>query len=349
MLFWVKSGPLSVPLASSGGNLAILGTGAAPILSNSFNYEEHPGGQLTFGFWLDQGGHIGLDASLFVLDQESINRSITASPGSADVFGRPIVNALTGQEAVSLVASPGQLSGGIVVRSTDQVYGAEFNFIGSLYRGPSMTADMVIGGRYIGLHEDLSVFMRKHRLGPAGIAAFNGQVVAPGGAVSIGDNFETRNDFYGGQVGLRSLYHWNNFFVSLKGTLAVGTDHEVVNIYGSSSLGGLAGPATLPGGLLAVSSNSSLHSHNDFTYVPEGSIKVGYNLTDYISVYAGYTFLYMFDVARPGEQIDRTVNPGFVPTNLAFGSTNTPVRPVGSVQTSDFWMQGLMLGMEIRY
>lgn len=36
------------------------------------------------------------------------------------------------------------------------------------------------------------------------------------------DQFHTHNNFYGGQIGLNSSYTWNNFFVELRGQLALG-------------------------------------------------------------------------------------------------------------------------------
>ena len=45
-----------------------------------------------------------------------------------------------------------------------------------------------------------------------------------------------------------------------------------------------------------------------FAVVPEVALNVAYQITDRISVFVGYTMLYVNDVVRPGNQIDRTIN-----------------------------------------
>jgi hypothetical protein len=360
LLFWVKPGLPPPPLVSTGppSSLGVLGAaGSSVLFGNELDYGVHAGGRVSGGFWLDQGGQVGIEASGFLLEDRSLRESAASDATGSPVLARPIVNAMTGAEAVQLVSFPGAFAGNVTVSSTDQLYGAETNFVGSLYRGPQFVSDMLIGFRYVGLDESLGVISNSTVL-PAGIIGFNGKPAPVGSTVTILDRFETRNDFYGGQVGARTLFHWNKLFVSLQGKLAVGNAHEVVHPLGSTSLSspGVSGapailvpPSPLPGGILAVASNSGLFSRDEFTFIPEGTAKVGWNITDCITVSVGYTFLYWFDVARPSEQIDRVVNPGLVPSNLAFGSVTGPIRPLATVNKTDFWAQGISFGLEIRY
>jgi hypothetical protein len=62
----------------------------------------------------------------------------------------------------------------------------------------------------------------------------------------------------------------------------------------------------------------------------------------------GYQFLYWSRVARPGEQIDRVINPTQIPV---FGGNQLlgPARPEPLFTTTDFWAQGLNLGLEVRF
>jgi hypothetical protein len=138
--------------------------------------------------------------------------------------------------------------------------------------------------------------------------------------------------------------------LNLQGLLAVGSAHESVNIFGNSSLITPATVTTLPGGLLAVATNSGVQSHDEFTFIPTFEARLGFQVTHHLRAFVGYSFLYWFDVARPGDQIDRTVNPVLVPANLAFGSAPAvPARPFESVHKTDFWAQGVDFGMEFRY
>ena len=72
-------------------------------------------------------------------------------------------------------------------------------------------------------------------------------------------------------------------------------------------------------------------------------------LPDIVSAVLRGTTQAYFDVARPTDQIDRTVNPTLVPANLSFGSTMGPARPAVNFQKTDFWAQGVSFGFEIRY
>ena len=53
---------------------------------------------------------------------------------------------------------------------------------------------------------------------------------------------------------------------------------------------------------------------------------------------------------RPGAQLDRRVNPTQVPTSASFGAATagTPA-PLPTAQHSTYWVQGINVGMVIRY
>ena len=54
-------------------------------------------------------------------------------------------------------------------------------------------------------------------------------------------------------------------------------------------------------------------------------------------------------MVRPGEQIDVAVNSTQVPTSVLFGPLTGPARPAFNFRQSDFWAQGLNLGLEFRF
>jgi hypothetical protein len=83
--------------------------------------------------------------------------------------------------------------------------------------------------------------------------------------------------------------------------------------------------------------------------VPEGGVTLGYQVTSHLRVTLGYTFLYTSNVVRPGNLIDRGVNPSQVNALLGQGAFAGPVRPAFPGGDSDFWVQGLNFGMEFRY
>src|SRR5262249_6596375 len=105
----------------------------------------------------------------------------------------------------------------------------------------------------------------------------------------------------------------------------------------------------LPGGLLALPTNIGDHSHDEFSVVPEFRINLGYQVTEHLRAFVGYTFLYWTQVVRPGEQINLNVNSTQIATSLLFGPLAGPAQPSFSFRHSDFWAQGLNLGVEFRF
>src|SRR5262249_15009375 len=109
------------------------------------------------------------------------------------------------------------------------------------------------------------------------------------------------------------------------------------------------------GGLLALSSNSGHFERNRFAVVPEAGITVGYQVTDHLKLFAGYNFLFMSNVVRPGDQIDPVLNPHLIPNFIktspgAAGGNNFPFRrPAFQFHETSFWAQGVTAGLEVKY
>ena len=70
---------------------------------------------------------------------------------------------------------------------------------------------------------------------------------------------------------------------------------------------------------------------------PRVCFTVGRQIGDNLTVTVGYTFLYLSDVIRPGDQIDRTVN------------FQTNDRPGVLFKETDFWLQGINVGLQWRF
>ena len=125
--------------------------------------------------------------------------------------------------------------------------------------------------------------------------------------------------------------------------------HSTVDINGSrtATLPNGGGTSTSAGGLLAQPSNIGRYSFDEFAVLPEGGINFGYQVTSNIRAYAGYNFLYWNKVIRASEQVDLNVNP----SQIAGGRD-----PLSNVQApafrpnySDYWVQGVTFGLELRF
>jgi hypothetical protein len=197
--------------------------------------------------------------------------------------------------------------------------------------------DGYVGFRSLGLDESLNISENLVSLSPA----------APGN-ILVTDNFATSNRFYGGQVGLDSELRYGNWFLDLSTKVALGNVHQVVNISGSTLVTDATGAATLSqGGLLTQASNIGRYTHDRFAVLPEVGLNFGYQVTANLRCFVGYNFLYLSSVVRPAQQIDRVVNPTFIPLNGT--APMGPARPSFALRDTDFYAQGVNFGLEFRW
>ena len=113
-------------------------------------------------------------------------------------------------------------------------------------------------------------------------------------------------------------------------------------------IGGVAPVQHSPGGVLALPSNIGRTTENAFAVVPEGTFKIGLKLGDSGRFYVGYNFIYLSDAVRPGDQVDRTIAAVADPISQSGGGLVAD-RPRALFNRSDFWAQGLIIGLETRY
>ena len=166
------------------------------------------------------------------------------------------------------------------------------------------------------------------------------------------ERFATYNDFYGGQLGTVLGYRNNRWTADLRAAIALGDTHQQLQISGSQmrTLAPSGQTITLPGGLFALPSNIGTFNRDVFAVAPEVGLNLGYQVTDHLRAFVGYNFLYWSNVIRPGDQIDRVLDvnqiPRFAPVPLP--PVSTP-RPLPLFHDTDFWAQGVNLGMEFKW
>lgn len=341
LLWWVRPGAVP-PLVTTGA----AGTGLL-YGDEDLDYGMLVGGRVAAGM-TNAGGNLGLEGSGLLLGRGTTHFAAASGPDGSPPLGRPFTNALFHVPQAERVAGPGALAGGVAVASSSQLWGAEANLVGSAYGNERVGIDLLGGFRYLNLEEDLGITQAGTPLG-AGAAGFGGTFEAPGVGFGVADSFRTRNQFYGGQLGSQVEVRWGRLYTNLLGKVAFGSVHQVVDVRGDSTLYAPGGLVVLPGGLLAVASNAGRQTHDEFAVLPEVNVNVGYQLRPGVRLYAGYTFLYLNDVARPGDQVNATVNPAQVPTSLLYGFPGGPAQPAPALNRSDFWAQGINFGLALRY
>jgi hypothetical protein len=353
LLWWTKDGPLPVPLVASGTpeSFGTLGMGGVALFGGRpLDYGAASGGRLAVGGWLDDHHTLGIEFGGFLLEQRAVGFSARSDAAGSPVITRPLINALDGTATAQFVAFPDAFAGGIAVTSQSKFWGADVNVLTTVARRSGFEASLLAGFRYLDLSESLTVLQSSQVL-EDGIFGFNGQTVLAPNSVAMFDAFRTHNHFYGGQLGGRATFSWERFSADVTAKVALGWTEEVLTIAGSSTLlppGGT--PQTTAGGVLALATNSGHRTHDEFAVVPEVGVKIGYRIIDSLMAYVGYNFLYGSDVVRPGDQIDRRINPTQLPTSLQFTQPPTgPALPAALFHRSDYWAQGITFGVRLAY
>jgi hypothetical protein len=163
------------------------------------------------------------------------------------------------------------------------------------------------------------------------------------------DAFATRNEFYGGQVGVRVAWQGDYLGADVTGKLGIGATRQTIDVQGFSTQMGPGGPnGVFPGGFYTQPSNIGRTTANQFSLIPAIEAKFFVQITQHLRIFVGYDFLYWNRVVRPGNQVDRNIN---LTQSVALGggALNGQASPMPLLNRSDFWTQGVNVGLEIRY
>ncbi len=334
----ITASPAGTPITSAG----VLGAPGTVVLFGNKNVDDdlRSGFRVAAGTWLDECGKIGIEASVFYLDPTGEQRLASGNGlGNSAIVSRPFVDATTGRAVSELVAFPGVLAGSVRASSNSDVWGGDFNGRYNLCCGCAYRLDALAGFRYfrladtVGINEDLTA------TNPVG-------AVAPGTRIQVADRFRTVNNFYGGQIGVAGEYRFGRVYVDASAKIAFGDVNQRITINGATAVTPPGGATVVrPGGLLAQATNSGNFHRDDFAVLPEFGFHIGYQLTDHLRTFVGYNFLELSQVTRPGNVIDLTVNT----TQLPPGTLVGPARPTVLGSTSDYWLQGISAGVEVRF
>jgi hypothetical protein len=344
----VTTSPATTPQALQG----VLGVPGTVVLygGNNTSNGPVPGGRFSFGWNFDPCGLCGIDASYFFLGRKEDNFFATGP-----VLARPFFNLNSGTQDRQLTSSPGinagdvfKLRGSIAVNNFSDFQGGDINLRGLLCADCNYSLYGFAGFRYLDLHEKTTI--TEDVVSAAAVPGF--PIFDVGNHIVVQDSFATRNQFYGGQVGLDGEIRRGRWFLGSRLQVGVGNTVETITINGSQTVTTLAGAQQVfRGGLLALPSNIGTFTANKFSVVPQVGVRVGYSLTDNMRVFVGYDFLFWSNVVRPGDQIDTTLNvtqiPNFAPPGLF--PTSPIVRPIVPFRTTGFMAQGLSAGFEWRY
>ncbi len=218
--------------------------------------------------------------------------------------------------------------------------GLDLNLLQNVYNTNGMKFDMLGGFRWVNVQESLSFVTDSPDLPPVGPDIFH-----------TFDKFTTNNNFYGAQFGARASYDNARLFMNATGKLALGGSVENVNVNGGTFTNAFGPFNSAPGGYLTQVSNIGNQSKTQFAVIPEVDLNFGIRLSPWASFVVGYSFLYVSSVARPGDQIDRVINPNTSPaigSNFS-GAVSSPPHPALNVQSGDYGPKDSNFSLEFRW
>jgi hypothetical protein len=330
--------------------------GAAQGGNNSQAFPAFSGGRLTAGFWLDEERSFAIEGSGFVLQQQNAGYQIRGGADGNPVLGIPVYNSVPYQVG-SMTILPGEdslpfslpddsarfrangiITGGIDINNKLDFWGTDLSGVINFYRGANWEVSGIVGFRYLDLSESFSL--------TCDIEGVTGPYAGLSG--TVWDNFSTRNQFYGGNFGLRGKYKDGPWSVEITGKVAPGLNHGTRTVAGAFEAYNFNAPYTSgPEGVFAQPANEGQTQSDRFCIVPELDFKIGYDLTSWMKATFGYDFLYMSSVIRPTDQIDRNL-----PKGQTFNQSDPTISadsPTKKYTTTDFFVHGITVGLEFTF
>jgi len=298
--------------------------------NKGMSWDDGNGVKLTAGAWLDTRKMIGVEVSGFYIPKQNQTNNYNLAAGNVDAFfqdynlGSPphIFNNFFPLDASSTANFQ---------YSTEQ-YGGEANallHLGDWEPSPGLriTANGLGGFRYFGLADTYSDQYNEPNLG-----------------YFYSDSFKTDNNFYGANVGIHARFQYASFFADVTPKIALGVTDESVDVDGSNSVPNNPGP----GGFYASGNKLGHRSNVPFAYLPQITVKLGYDFNETVEAFVGYDALYLSDVARVENQISTNLDGNqmagfnYVPGGPADQS------PAQGVQSSSMFEQGVTAGITLK-
>ena len=333
--------PGSIPAIGRPGTVVVLG-------GSKLERGEFPGGRFTAGMWVNKERNIGVEVGYFFLRERTFNFQLSSSgePGSLTI-GIPSFDPIFGsEEALRLSFSGNQdrASGSVSVTSPTRLLGAETNLIYRLRRNRYGLASLLGGFRYLDLKEQLTMVDINSTQSTNSVNIRTAHIFRT-------DQFSTRNQIYGAKAEARFDFSYHRLNLKMDVSAALGVNRQSVQINGSTSDD--VDHQTFTGGFFALVTNIGQYRRDRLIVAPEAMANLGYNFNSHFRASVGYDFFYLNKIVRPEEQIDRVVNFTRVPAPDFQGSSLPlnfgPLRPVFNFKESDFWAQGLSIGIQTRF
>lgn len=325
LLWWVEERDTPPLIATGANSVTQFGD---PISSGLA-----PGFRVDYGHYFGDGT-IGLGLKVSGLFGEDEDYQIS-STDPANVITRPFfnTNGIGGPQFDQLIVSGlGPTTGSFSATS-------EFDYLASEVYG-RMNFDK--SSNYsIDLIGGFSAFMIDDMLSLTSISDQGGT------RTTLNDMFDVENRFYGGQLGIETMFHKGKWSLTTLTKVHLGNMNNRVAISGSSRNAVLPDPpgpgADFTNGFF-VQGQQGTYEDDEFSFAPELGLRLGYSPRCNVELTVGYSMIYWNNVALAGEQI----NP-YLDGTLILSNTAGAQAALYEVEKGSLWMQGIDLGVIFHY
>ena len=350
LLWWASDSDIpalatSSPLGTPIGDAGVLGLPSTTTLFGGSAFGDlQAGGRIRFGTYATPC-KLGIDGSLWgVWDDDDSSWSSDGDPAYARPFFNvdPLVNA----EDAQLISFENVLRGVLNIHTSSEILGGDIGIRKNLCCSAdacsqnSRRLDGYLGYRYFRVDEGIRISERLESISLTGPTVL-------GTTIDLFDDFQTKNEFHGATIGVIGAMQRGRWTTELMSRVAFGnlSREAIINGATTTTVPTLA-PVTNPGGLLAQSTNIGVYEDDDFAVLPELQLNLSYAVKRNMRLTAGYSFMYLGDVVRPGDIIDRSLNGQLLDPTLP---VTGPSRPSFVWNDSSMWLMGLNLGVEVNF
>lgn len=335
---WVQNSPISVPLVTQNKNPVAFGfinePGTRIIFGagsnrNAFNLNAINGGRVTIGSWIDKANRYGIEGTIYSIP--NAKNTFSASSVNSDI---PIINIpfFSTEKGENVLVN--RLPNKATISDRFQTYGYEVNGLYHLTMQKLSPLVLIAGFRYLNINEDFKL----------NDALFNAPSF-PNSIANIRDNFYTKNQIYGFQIGANVHYIFSNIIFEATAKIAIGNNNQKLKIQGQTNVDNQI--VLQPIGLFAETTNSGKFKNNQIAFVPEFKAKLAYQVNKLIRPFIAYEVIYVSKVIRPGRQIDREINQSQNTLLGGDGVLSGKPSPSVSFKNNSMYMQMLSAGVDL--